>query len=150
MRPPIDPPNGPPGVNHATPARATKPAKTARKRARPCLPRTCGNGPQTGQPGKVCKGKLTFQTQKNPARGRDRLGLDSQTNRQKSEIGNCWTLSGLSDCRKVPTPARTVSRVQKIGGLPGSFKHVPHAPAGGSGLYCARMSSKSRFPRLRP
>lgn len=45
-----------------------------------------------------------------------------------------------------------VSNVQKMGGLPGSFKHGPNDPGAGlagAGLYCARRSSKSTQPRLR-
>ena len=50
--------------------------------------------------GKVSKRKLTCQTQKNPAWGRDRLGLAGQsmlTSCQKSATGNWTMLAGSSD-----------------------------------------------------
>ena len=50
-----------------------------------------------GNPGKVSKCQLTCQTQKNPARGRDRLGLAGQIRGQKSATGNCTMLAGSSD-----------------------------------------------------
>lgn len=56
--------------------------------------------PNRAKPGKVSERLLTCQTQKNPARGRDRLELAGQsmlTNCQKSAMGNCAMLAGLSD-----------------------------------------------------
>lgn len=45
-----------------------------------------------------------------------------------------------------------VSKVQKMGGLPGSLRHGPNDPGAGldgAGLYCDRKSSKSIQPRFR-
>lgn len=109
-------------------------AKRAANRAACNGPGSVRKPPTRANPGKVCKRTLTCQTQKNPARGRDRLGLAGQINCQKLAIGNCAMLPGLSDCLKTPMSAMTDSNVQKMGGLPGSNKQTPNPPIVGGAL----------------
>lgn len=75
----------PPGVD---PARAANPLKRAANRAGHNAPGLTQNRPNRGNPEKVCKRSLTCQTQKNPARGRECLGLAGHISAQKSDMCN--------------------------------------------------------------
>lgn len=78
------------------PGPQNRPKRAANRAACNC-PGSVRKPPTRANPGKVCKRQLTCQTQKNPARGRDCLGLAGHINCQKLTIGNCTMLAGLSD-----------------------------------------------------
>ena len=95
-----DPQTAPTCPRGLTPHGPQTRSKRAANRAACNGPGSVRKPPNRANRGKVSKRQLTCQTQKNPARGRDRLGLAGQftlTNCQKSASGNCTMFPGLSD-----------------------------------------------------